>query len=42
MEKYDLSRRKFLKNTLGTGLVVAGSGLLPSWAIAGTDPKYKL
>jgi uncharacterized protein len=34
MERSDLSRRKFLKNTLGTGLIVAGSGLLPSWAVA--------
>jgi uncharacterized protein len=34
MERSDLSRRKFIKNTLGTGLIVAGSGLLPSWAIA--------
>ncbi len=32
MEKSDLSRRKFIRNTLGTGLMVAGSGLLPSWA----------
>jgi hypothetical protein len=36
MENSDLSRRKFIRNTLGTGLVVAGSGLLPSWAIAGS------
>jgi uncharacterized protein len=34
MENSDLSRRKFIRNTLGTGLLVAGSGLLPSWAIA--------
>jgi len=40
MESSDLSRRKFIKNTLGTGLIVAGSGLLPSWAIArGKSPK---
>jgi predicted aldo/keto reductase-like oxidoreductase len=40
MERSDLSRRKFLKNTLGTGLIVAGSGLLPSWAIArAKNPK---
>ncbi len=40
MERSDLSRRKFIKNTLGTGLIVAGSGLLPSWAIARTkSPK---
>ncbi len=34
MENSDLSRRKFIRNTLGTGLMVAGSGLLPSWATA--------
>jgi predicted aldo/keto reductase-like oxidoreductase len=40
MERSDLSRRKFIRNTLGTGLIVAGSGLLPSWAIARTkSPK---
>jgi predicted aldo/keto reductase-like oxidoreductase len=40
MEKSDLSRRKFIRNTLGTSLIVAGSGLLPSWAIARTkSPK---
>ena len=36
MESSDLSRRKFIRNTLETGLIVAGSGLLPSLAIAGT------
>jgi uncharacterized protein len=36
MERSDLSRRKFIRNTVGTGLIVAGSGLLPSWAIART------
>jgi predicted aldo/keto reductase-like oxidoreductase len=46
MERSDLSRRKFIRSTLGTGLIVAGSGLLPSWAMARTkkpktsyDPK---
>jgi predicted aldo/keto reductase-like oxidoreductase len=34
MERSDLSRRKFIRNTLGTGLVLAGSGLLPSWTMA--------
>jgi predicted aldo/keto reductase-like oxidoreductase len=34
MERSDLSRRKFIRNALGTGLIVAGSGLLPSWATA--------
>ncbi len=42
MEGSDLSRRKFIRNTLGTGLIVAGSGLLPSWAIArAKGPKTK-
>jgi predicted aldo/keto reductase-like oxidoreductase len=42
MERSDLSRRKFIRNTLGTGLIVAGSGLLPSWAMDRTkDPKTK-
>lgn len=30
MENSNYSRRKFIKGTLGTGLLVAGSGLLPS------------
>lgn len=30
MENSDFSRRKFIKSTIGTGLLVAGSGLLPS------------
>jgi len=30
MENSNFSRRKFLKGTIGTGLLVAGSGLLPS------------
>lgn len=36
MKRSDLSRRKFIRDTVGTGLIVAGSGLLPSWALAGT------
>jgi predicted aldo/keto reductase-like oxidoreductase len=42
MERSDLSRRKFIRNTLGTGLVLAGSGLLPPWAMANSkSPKTK-
>jgi hypothetical protein len=33
MENSNYSRRKFIKGTLGTGLLVAGSGLLPSCSI---------
>ncbi len=33
MGKLDYSRRKFIKGTIGTGLLVAGSGLLPSCSI---------
>jgi predicted aldo/keto reductase-like oxidoreductase len=39
MEISDLSRRKFIRSALGTGLIVAGSGLLPSWAIARTKSQ---
>ena len=43
MENSNLSRRKFVKGTLGTGLLIAGSGLLPSCSIfrmAGSESKY--
>lgn len=43
MESSSNSRRKFIKGTLGTGLLIAGSGLLPSCGIfrmAGSDSKY--
>jgi predicted aldo/keto reductase-like oxidoreductase len=33
MEPSDFSRRKFIKGTLGAGLLVAGSGLLPSCSV---------
>lgn len=33
MENPDYSRRKFIKGTVGAGLLVAGSGLLPSCSI---------
>jgi uncharacterized protein len=33
MDNSENSRRKFIKGTIGTGLLVAGSGLLPSFAI---------
>lgn len=33
MENPDYSRRKFIKGTVGAGLMVAGSGLLPSCSI---------
>lgn len=33
MEKNELSRRKFIKNTVSTGFVVAGAGLIPSCKI---------
>jgi len=33
MENSNYSRRKFIKGTLGTGLLVAGSGILPSCSI---------
>lgn len=33
MENSNYSRRKFIKGTLGTGLLLAGSGLLPSCSI---------
>jgi len=35
----DYSRRKFLKGTIGTGLLVAGAGLLPSCSIFGVSGK---
>lgn len=43
MEDPNFSRRKFIKGTLGTGLLIAGSGLLPSCSIfrmAGSESKY--
>ena len=43
MESSSNSRRKFIKGTLGTGLLIAGSGLLPSCSIfrmAGSESKY--
>jgi len=43
MESSSNSRRKFIKGTIGTGLLIAGSGLLPSCSIfrmAGSDTKY--
>lgn len=44
MENSNFSRRKFLKGTLGTGLLVAGSGLLPSCSLfrmsSKTDTAY--
>ena len=39
MENSNYSRRKFIKGTLGTGLLVAGSGLLPSCSIFRMSPK---
>lgn len=39
MENSNHSRRKFIKGTLGTGLLVAGSGLLPSCSIFRMSPK---
>ena len=39
MENSNYSRRKFIKGTLGTGLLVAGSGLLPSCTIFRISPK---
>jgi len=43
MESSSNSRRKFIKGTIGTGLLIAGSGLLPSCSIfrmAGSESKY--
>jgi len=39
METSNNSRRKFIKGTIGTGLLVAGSGLLPSCSIFRMSPK---
>ena len=43
MENPNFSRRKFIKGTVGAGLLVAGTGLLPSCSIfrmTGSDSKY--
>ncbi len=44
MEHSDNSRRKFIRETVGAGLLLAGSGLLPSWSIirksSGSDAAY--
>lgn len=43
MESSNYSRRKFIKGTVGAGLLVAGSGLLPSCSIfrmTGSESKY--
>ena len=43
MKNSNFSRRKFIKGTIGTGLLIAGSGLLPSCSIfrmAGSESKY--
>ena len=44
MENSNFSRRKFIKGTLGTGLLVAGSGLLPACSLfrmsSKTDAAY--
>ena len=39
MEKNELSRRKFLKEAIGAGLMVSGAGLLPSCSIFQPTPK---
>ncbi|MEI7527263.1 MAG: hypothetical protein WCJ95_23140, partial [Mariniphaga sp.] len=39
MGNLNYSRRKFIKCTLGPGLFVAGSGLLPSCSIFRMSPK---
>lgn len=39
MENLNYSRRKFIKGTIGTGVFVAGSGLLPSCSIFRMSPK---
>lgn len=39
MEKNELSRRKFLKEAIGAGLIVSGAGLLPSCSIFQPTPK---
>lgn len=38
MQNSDFSRRKFLKGTIGTGLLVAGSGLLPAAGLFRMSP----
>lgn len=44
MEQSDNSRRKFIKGTIGAGLVLAGSSLLPAWSVirksSGSDTDY--
>ncbi len=43
MTDHNCSRRKFIKGTVGSGLLVAASGLMPSCSIyrmAGTSPHY--
>ena len=39
MEKKDLSRRNFIKGSIGTGLMVASTGFLPSCSIFRMSPK---
>ncbi len=39
MQNSDFSRRKFIKGTIGTGLLIAGSGFLPAANVFRMSPK---
>jgi predicted aldo/keto reductase-like oxidoreductase len=40
MKRTEYTRRAFIRSTLSTGLVVAGTGLLPSWSVLPLSGSY--